>query len=128
MSKVKDWLKVVKNGLKNSDKIIEALWVSTQIKNDGEVSEEAVAEIMRRKEICAGCPFNSANCENHGLKKLDVPFQHCIHCACRIGGNDTKEYCLSCNCGITEWNRLHPDKPMEVRWKAFDIKTYNKNL
>jgi len=119
MSKVKDWLKVVKAGIKNGDKIVEALWISTQMKNEGVVSAEAVAEIMKRKEICAGCPFNSANCEAHGLRKLDVPFQHCIHCACRIGGDDTKEYCLSCNCGITEWNKEFPDRQMDLKWSAF---------
>ena len=119
MSTIKDWLTVVKNGIKNGDKIIEAMWISTQIKNEGNVSQEAVAEIMKRKEICKSCPFNSLNAEANGLKKLDVPFQHCIHCACRIGGDDTKEYCLSCKCGISEWNRLNPGKEMPLKWEAF---------
>lgn len=119
MSKIKDWLKVVKAGIQNGDKIVEAIWISTQMKNEGVVSAEAVAEIMKRKEICAECPFNSANAPAHGIKPLDVPFQHCVFCACRIGGEDTKEYCLSCNCGITEWNRDNPDKKMELKWSAF---------
>lgn len=128
MSKLADYLKVVKAGIKNSDKIIEALWVSTQIKNDGVVSEEAIAEIMMRKEICAGCPYNSENAPKHGLKPLDVPFQHCIHCACRIGGTDTKEYCLSCNCGLTEWNKVNPEHYIEPYWSSFKQPTNEKNV
>lgn len=119
MSKAKDWLKLVKAGLKNGDKIIEAMWISTQMKNEGQVSEEAVAEIMKRKELCAACPYNSLNAEKHGIKPLDVPFQHCVHCACRIGGDNSKEYCLSCNCGITEWNKQNPTLQMEPKWLAF---------
>jgi predicted nucleic acid-binding Zn ribbon protein len=120
MSKIKDWLTVVKAGVKNGDKIVEAIWVSTQIKNEGQVSVEAVAEIMKRKEICASCPYNSKNAPEHGLTALDVPFQHCIFCACRIGGDDTKEYCLSCNCGIKEYNKRNPETPMELKWSAFE--------
>lgn len=117
-NKIKDYLTVVKNGIANGDKIIESIWVSTQVKN-GTVSEKAVAEIMKRKEICAGCPFNSLNAAANGMKPLDVSFQHCILCTCRIGGDDTKEYCLSCKCGISEYNRQHPDKPLPLKWEAF---------
>ena len=122
IKKFEDYLTVVKNGIKNGDKIIEALVISAQVKN-GTINEEALAEILRRKDICAGCMYNSKNCEQYGLKPLEVDFEHCIHCICRIGGNDTKEYCLSCNCGILEWNKRNPDKPpMELKWKAFEIK------
>lgn len=117
MSKLKDWLTVVKNGIINGDKIIEAIRISSMVKN-GTATDEQVAEILRRKEICANCPFNSKNAEANGLKKLDVPFEHCIHCACRIGGEDTKEYCLSCNCGLKVWNKNNPDKQIPLKWTA----------
>jgi hypothetical protein len=114
----KDYLGLVLNGIKNGDKIIEAMVVSSQIKNGTAMAEE-IAEIMKRKEICANCPFNSKNAAAHGLQKFDLPFDHCIHCKCRIGGDDTKEYCLTCNCGITEWNKRNPDKQLPLKWKAF---------
>lgn len=121
MSKLIDYLTVVKNGIKNGDKIIEALSVSALVKN-GKISEEALAEILRRKDICAACPFNSNNAPSHGLPVLDVDFQHCTLCTCRLGGDDTKEYCLSCNCGIEVWNKRNPDKPpMPLKWSAFTV-------
>ena len=95
--------------------------MSVQVKN-GYASAEAVAEIMRRKDICAVCPYNSKNCEAHGMLPLDVDFEHCIHCTCRIGGDDTKEYCLSCNCGLTVWNKNNPDNQIPVKWVAFEEK------
>jgi hypothetical protein len=118
-NKIKDYLSIVKNGIANGDKIIEALWVSTQVKN-GKVSEAAVAEIMKRKEICKACPFNSKNAAANGLHVPHAPYEEfCIHCLCRIGGDDSKEYCLSCNCGIKEWNKLNPTNKMPLKWSAF---------
>lgn len=117
MSVLNDYVKMVKNGIKNHDKIIEALKTASMVKN-GTATDEQVAEILRRKEICKSCPFNSDNAKKNGLKPLALPFTHCIHCACRIGADDSKEACLSCNCGITEWNKANPDNKMELKWKA----------
>jgi hypothetical protein len=117
-----EYLELVRNGIKNGDKIIEALMVSAQVKN-GKISDEALAEIMRRKEICAGCQFNSDNAKRDRNYNSYLPFTHCTLCKCRIGGNDTKEYCLTCNCGALAWNERNPDKkPMELKWKAFEVK------
>lgn len=127
-SLIKDYLNIVKAGLKNRDKIIEAIQVSAMIKNAengglAKVSEEAVAEIMKRKDICASCPFNSKNAKKAGLPVPHAPYdEFCIHCLCRIGGDDTKEYCLSCNCGLTEWNKENPDKQLPLKWEAFNEK------
>lgn len=113
---IKEYLEVVRKGIKNRDKIIEALAVSAQVKN-GTISPEALAEILRRKDICASCPFNSKNAIDY---KSDLKFEHCIWCRCRIGGDDTKEFCLSCQCGISEYNKEHPESPMELKWKKFE--------
>lgn len=117
MSILKDYLTAVKNAIKNKDKIIEAIRISSMVKN-GTASDEQVAEILKRKDICAACPFNSNNAKEHGFKPLNLPYQHCIHCSCRIGGDDTKEYCLSCNCGLTEWNKKNPNVQIPLKWKA----------
>lgn len=117
MSLLGNYLTMVKNGIKNGDKIIEAFKISSMVKN-GTATDEQIAEIMMRKEICKTCPFNSANAKAHGFKTLGLPYQHCIQCSCRIGGDDTKEYCLSCNCGLTEWNKKNPDAQIPLKWKA----------
>jgi hypothetical protein len=119
-----EYLDMVKNGFKNKDKIIEAMQVSAMIKNGKignglEVTNEAVAEILKRKDICAECPFNSRN-TNKETYKSNLPWEHCTLCKCRIGYDDSKEYCLSCVCGAEAWNEMNPDmEPMEVKWTAF---------
>lgn len=119
---LKDWITVVKNGLKNGDKVIEALIIAAKAKNE-ELSVEALAEILKRKEICSTCPFNSKNAPKHGLKIFDLPFEHCIFCKCLIGSEEGgKEYCLSCQCGISEHNKRHPEQQMQLKWDKFEQK------
>jgi len=119
---IHEYLDMVKNGVKNGDKIIEAIRTSAKIKEGlSEVSEEAIAEIMRRKDICAICPFNSRNAKKERGYSSSLPFEHCTQCQCRIGYDDSKEYCLSCQCGLSEWNRRNPElEPMKLKWVAFE--------
>jgi hypothetical protein len=125
-----EYISAVKNGIKNKDKIIEGMYVSAAIKNkskdennDIEITDEAIAEIMRRKEICAGCKYNSANAKINGDYYANLPYQHCTLCLCRIGADDSKEYCLSCNCGAQAYNENHPTyPPIEVKWTSFENK------
>jgi hypothetical protein len=120
-----EYVNAVKLGFQNGDKIIEAMQVSAQVKNSEEgkqttVTPEALAEIMRRKDICADCPFNSRAGKANGSYTSSLPYEHCILCKCRIGYDDSKEYCLSCNCGALGWNQDHPNlKQLEVRWTSF---------
>lgn len=129
---LKEYVELVKNGVRNGDKIIEAIRISAKIKEKkrridegkiediGEISDEAVAEIMRRKEICASCPFNSKIAAERRNYNSSIPFEHCTLCQCRIGTDDSKEYCLSCDCGMKVWNERNPHlQPMELKWTAF---------
>jgi hypothetical protein len=116
-----EYLDVVRKGISNGDKIIEALAVAAQVKN-GSINDEALAEILRRKDMCAVCPFNSTNAKKKGTYNTAIAYEHCILCTCRLGGDDTKEYCLSCTCGIEVWNKQHPNQQMEVKWGPFEIK------
>lgn len=128
MSVVKDYLKIVQNGLRNGDKIIEALFVASQEKN-GILDAEAVAEILKRKEICAACPFNSRIAKVEHAYESNIPFEHCTLCECRIGYNDSKEYCLTCNCGITvlnERNKQNGLPELPLKWKAFEKTSNNE--
>jgi hypothetical protein len=115
---IKEYVELVRKGIANKDDIIDALVTGAAVKN-GEVNEEDLAEILRRKDICASCPFNSAIGIANGTYRSNLPFQHCQLCQCRIGGEDTKEYCLSCNCGAEAYNKMYPHLPaLEVRWRA----------
>lgn len=58
--------------------------------------EDEQAEIIRRRLICAECPFNSVNATKEGYvtSRLDA---HCTLCGCTI---TRKTASLSSNCGI----------------------------
>lgn len=119
---ISEYLDLVKKGIANKDKIIEAIKTASEIKNNtGEISDEAIAEIIRRKEICANCEFNSKNAKEIFGYKSHIPYVHCVQCSCRIGGDDTKEYCLSCNCGLTEYNKNNPNDIRALKWEAFKL-------
>lgn len=115
---IKEYTEAVVNGLKNGDKIIEGLIVGAKVKNgSGEITPEELAEILRRKEICEGCQFNSKNAG--ATYSSNLPYTHCALCKCRIGYDDSKEYCLSCNCGAKAFNEANPHlTPIEVKWTA----------
>lgn len=117
---VKDYTEAVINGITNGDKIIEALIISAKVKNgSGEITPEELAEILRRKEICESCQFNSKNATAKGTYSSTLAYTHCCLCKCRIGYEDSKEYCLSCNCGAEAFNEANPHlKPIEVKWTA----------
>lgn len=125
-----EYLDVIHRGIKNSDKIIESIKTAAEIKNYNEgrpttITAEAIAEIMRRADICKECPFNSKNAIASGTYVTGLGFQHCILCKCRIGVEEDgsiqgKEACLSCNCGVEQFNAMHPESKMEVRWTAFN--------
>lgn len=122
---LEEYLKVVKLGIQNGDKIIEGIITAAKVKN-GEVSEEGVAEILRRKEICKNCNFNSTIASDTRHYKSSLPYEHCTLCLCRIGGDNTKEYCLSCKCGKDVWNNSNPTKPqMILEWDSFEPTTKN---
>jgi hypothetical protein len=123
-----EYLEAVKLGFQNGDKIIEAMQISAQVKNADagrhtDVPPEAIAEIMRRKDICAACPYNSRHAKEKKTYTSSLPYEHCILCMCRIGYDDSKEYCLSCNCGAQAWNEARPrEQQLEVKWTAFENK------
>lgn len=82
------------------------------------LTEEEQIEIIKRRLICAACPFMSSNAVsnpslNYKTKRID---QHCIWCGCPI---EVKTASLSANCGIEDYNEEHPDQPMDLKWKAF---------
>jgi hypothetical protein len=98
--------------------------------------EEEQAEIVRRRLICAECPFNSDLAKQAGTYSSDRIDIHCIMCGCTIA---RKTASLSSACGITccnaeplqdctckpkglkEYNEKN-NINMKVKWEAFKTK------
>jgi hypothetical protein len=124
---IKEYTEVIVNGIQNGDKIVESLVTGAKVRNKT-ISTELLAEILKRKEICKGCPFNSLNALKDGVYKTTLDFQHCILCKCRIGYEDSKEFCGSCECGAAAFNKMNPHlPPIEVKWTAFNSKENDKD-
>jgi len=115
MSKISEYLKLIPEGLKNIDKVAEA--VINQVKSSyGGLPEDEVEEITRRRLICAACPFMSKNAVEAGIYTTKREDEHCIHCGCPIS---TRTASLLSECGIASYNRKHPESPMELKWTVY---------
>ncbi len=119
-----EYLRLVPEGLKNVDQIIHSLVNEVKMKH-GTLPEDQQEEILRRRIICAGCPFMSANAdtsieykilagENYTTQREE---DHCTFCGCSI---KTRTAALDANCGIERWNSDHPDKMMQLKWSKYE--------
>jgi hypothetical protein len=81
--------------------------------------EDEQAEIVRRRLICADCPFNSVNAKLDGYKsdRLD---EHCTMCGCTI---NRKTASLSSACGIDCCNA---EPKTSCGCKKQNLKLYNE--
>lgn len=115
MSKFKEYIEMMRNGLPNIDKIAEA--ILTQVKMEFKtIPEDEQEEITRRRLICASCPLMSVNAVKLGTYQTNRSDPHCTICKCPI---TTRTASLSSNCGIENYNKLNPDSPMELKWTAY---------
>jgi hypothetical protein len=119
-----DYMKLLKQGVKNADKIIEGISRKT-LNEFNLLNDDDRHRIADRMDICLNCPYNSrlARTSSEHLELTGVPYAtgraelHCSLCGCVI---EFKTACLSCNCGIETWNERHPDKKLELKWKKKD--------
>lgn len=78
-----------------------------------------------RRALCLDCPFNSINArESEEYKELfgknydsSLNYFHCSICACPI---QRKTACLSCECGLTDWNEHNPDNQKPLKWNKYE--------
>lgn len=121
MSKYLEYAKMALNGIKNPDLIVEG-WVNeAKISNDS-LNEIQLSEILKRREICSLCPFNSINAQNSEqyfdifkeYYKTDRNELHCSLCLCPI---KTKTASLHSDCGMAANKKT---KDLELKWKAFN--------
>ena len=122
MSKLSEYLHLIPKGLPNSLAIIQGIISNVQLKY-GSLPEEEKEEIIKRRLICASCPFNNVNAvtseeyftlttTHYKSKRED---EHCTMCGCPL---EIKTASLYANCGIEDWNERWPDKQMELKWRA----------
>jgi len=102
--------------LTNADKILEG-WLNDIKLEAGDLQEDEVKEIVRRRAICEGCPFLSKNAVAAGNYVTMRKDEHCIQCGCPIV---KKTASLSSNCGIEIFNASNKDNKMELKWTAYD--------
>lgn len=123
MSKLKEYLSLVKKGLPNIDKIAEG--VLNEVKSEFNLLSEAEQEeITRRRLICNTCPLNSLLAktskeykelynENYNTDRDDL---HCSICACNL---QMKTSSLSSNCGLEYYNNNNPNNQKPLLWEKF---------
>lgn len=108
MRSLKDYIKLIPAGFANADKIVEGIY--NNVIHDS-LPEDQQEEIIRRRVICAGCPFMSGN--NPNPKGGD----HCTLCGCPI---KTKTASLHAECGAASYNKQHPNSPLPIRWEKYE--------
>lgn len=118
--KLLEYLKLVPKGLPNSIAIIQGIINNVQLEN---LPEEERDVIIKRRICCTTCPFNNVNAKtspeyfqltttHYKTKRND---DHCAMCFCPI---KTKTASLHVDCGLSSWNESHPDKQIELKWRA----------
>jgi TPP-dependent indolepyruvate ferredoxin oxidoreductase alpha subunit len=120
MSKFGEILKLLPKAIANPDKILEG-WVNDLKLQKGNLPEDEIEEILRRKAICSACPFNSIQAKtseeyfnitgkHYSTERTDL---HCSSCSCNI---DYKTSSLSSECGIYTLNENYPNQKTEPKW------------
>lgn len=126
MSRLKEYINLIKKGLPDIDKIAEGLLNSVK-KQYNLLSFEEQEEIVRRQLICHQCPFYSLNTINNDeeYKKLynksfkteRVGEKFCVICGCP---DVTKTASLSSECGLATYNEEFPNNPQPLKWEKFN--------
>ena len=121
MSKYLEYAQAAIKGLKNPDLVIEG-WVNEAKIELGVLDEVSLAEVLRRKEICSQCPFNSILAqtskeyfevfgENYKTERNEL---HCSVCLCPI---KSKTASMHSECGLASNKKT---KHLELKWKSFN--------
>lgn len=124
MSKFTEYLKLIPRGLPHSKEILESVVNNVKMKL-GNLPEEHQEEIIRRRLICATCPFMSKNALNSvEYKRLtginyttDRNDPHCSFCGCEI---NMRTGSLSSECGVRQWNTSNPNNTIALKWTKFE--------
>ena len=120
MSKLTEYLKLIPKGLGNPTQVLEG-WINAYKLDNNQLSDKDIEKIISRRVICETCPLNSINAktskeykELYGENyKSSVDYLHCSICSCFIS---KKTACLTCHCGLEEYNNENPDNFQNLKW------------
>jgi len=125
MSKLQEYLKLIKNGLPNIDKILEGMVNEIKLEHDL-LSENEQDEIVRRRLICQQCPLFSLNAkedDSEYQKLFNKKFEfdstrkeYCGSCGCPY---KVKTASLSSECGLNQYNIDNPENTQELKWTKY---------
>ena len=123
MSKLGEIIRLLPKAMANPELILEG-WVNNIKLQKGNLPEEEIEEIIRRKAICHSCPFNSINAttsqeyynitgKHYITDRTDL---HCSSCLCNI---DYKTSSLSSECGLHSLNEEYPNNQTPLKWEKY---------
>jgi hypothetical protein len=120
MNPFADYMNLLKQGVKNADKVIEGISNKT-LKEFNLLNDDDKQRITDRMDICLNCPYNSRNAtvSSEYMALTGVPYStgrselHCALCGCVV---EFKTACLTCNCGIADWNSKNSQKKLPLKW------------
>ena len=115
MSKLTEYLYLIPEGLKNIGPIVNGL--RNQIRMEiGIIPPEHEDEIIRRRLICADCPFMSVNAIKMGTYITSRTDVHCTGCGCPI---ETRTASLESECGLANYNIQNPNNQIPLKWEKY---------
>lgn len=124
MSAITEYVRAALKGVKNADKVLEGVVnnLSLKIKT---LPEDQRNEIIKRRLICATCPYMSENAKtSQEFKDLKGFHLHtdrldnfCSLCHCNI---EAKTASLSSSCGIESYNAENPHTPLPIKWTKYE--------
>lgn len=123
MSKLSEYLALIPKGLPNAMAIVEGISNNVKMRYN-HLPENEKEEILKRRIICEGCPFNSKNAvssqeyktlvgESYETKRIDL---HCSFCGCPI---EVRTGSLKKPCGIEAWNENNPNNQVPLKWNIY---------
>lgn len=108
---VKDYLTMLKKGVSNFDKILEA-GGNILLDQFNLLSEEKKKIAQERYEACMTCPFMSKHAVEFGIYTTSRIDNHCSICKCIIDG---KVMSFESDCAIKEYN-LEQIDGVKAKW------------
>lgn len=106
-----EFLKLIPEGMHNPSLVIEGAVNAVKAKYSL-LPEDEQEEIVRRRLICASCPFSSKNREGAKQKGFD----YCTLCSCPL---ETKTAALGATCGAQIYNERHPEDQKPILWTVY---------
>lgn len=122
MSKWVEYLKLIPEGIKNPQAILEGVINDVKFSYNL-LDEDKKEEIIRRRLICEGCPFMSENAKTSSEYKevtgtnykTQRKEEHCSFCGCPL---KTRTASLDKTCGISAWNKNNKEQ-LPLKWDVW---------